>query len=130
MRLLFKTFFIIIFIFFTFFTFLNFRCENINNDDDKIIIYPVPFNPHSQLLKIRYNDTPIPVVDKVVINIYDINGDDVFNGEFDSLDNPIIWNGRNNSGKITDAGEYNIKITATNSQTGYYYSCLINFIIY
>ncbi len=86
---------------------------------DNIIAYPVPFNPNIQVLKIGYKPAvPPDTVDKVTIEIFDINGDTVFLRKYSSLNNPAIWNGYNNSGKKVKPGLYIIKITIENTQTG------------
>jgi hypothetical protein len=86
---------------------------------DNIIAYPVPFNPNIQVLKIGYKPAvPPDTVDTVTIEIFDINGDTVFLREYSSLNNPVIWNGYNNSGKKVKPGLYIIKVTIENSQSG------------
>lgn len=84
-----------------------------------IIAYPVPFNPRIQVLKIGYKPAvPPDNVNMVTIEIFDINGDSVFLREYTSLNNPVIWNGYNNSGKRVKPGLYIIKVTVENSQSG------------
>lgn len=84
-----------------------------------IIAYPVPFNPRIQVLKIGYKPSVTPdTVDTVTIEVFDINGDSVFLREYSSLNNPVIWNGYNNSGKRVKPGLYIIKVTVENSQSG------------
>ena len=91
------------------------RPLNVHN----IIAYPVPFNPRIQVLKIGYKPSvPPDTVDTVTIEVFDINGDSVFLREYSSLNNPVIWNGYNNSGKRVKPGLYIIKVTVENSQSG------------
>jgi hypothetical protein len=110
-----------------------------NPGEGDIIAYPVPFNPGRSVLTIGYRDMPAAQIfyDKVVIDIYDSNGEDVFSwtGAYDSggptpnNKNIFIWNGRNSSGDAASAGEYTIKITIDNTQTGYHDSLIIPILI-
>jgi hypothetical protein len=86
---------------------------NANN----IIAYPVPFNPRIQIMNVGYDPAVTPdAVDRVKVEIFDINGDSVLEREYSSL--PVIWNGRNGSGRMVGAGMYIIKVTIENSTTG------------
>ena len=86
---------------------------NANN----IIAYPVPFNPRIQTMKIGYDPAvTADAVNRVKIEIFDINGDLVLDREYSSL--PVIWNGRNGSGRMVGAGLYIIKVTVEKTDTG------------
>lgn len=88
---------------------------NANN----IIAYPVPFNPRIQTMKIGYDPAVTPdAVDRVKIEIFDINGDVVLEREYSSLAPAVIWNGLNGSGRMVGAGMYIIKVTVEKSDTG------------
>jgi hypothetical protein len=109
-----------------------------NPGEGDIIAYPVPFNPGKSVLTIGYRDMPAAqiIYDKVVMEFYDSNGEDVFSwtGPYDSLNPPtvkniFIWNGRNSGGEAAAAGEYTIKITIDNTQTGYHDSVIIPILI-
>ena len=95
-----------------------------------IIAYPVPFNPRTQILYIGYKPEIEPEsVDKVSIDIYDINGDKVFHRSYTSLDNAIKWNGRNNKGRSVRSGLYIIKLRVENTLSGEYGSKIIRILI-
>ena len=95
-----------------------------------IIAYPVPFNPKNQVLRIGYKpDVTAEIVNRALIEIFDINGDKVFLREYSSLSTPVIWNGRNNVGKRVKPGLYIIKITVENYQTGEQDSKIIRIVI-
>jgi hypothetical protein len=87
-------------------------------NEKSIIAFPVPFNHNIHpALNIGYTkgvtaDSPVTVK----IAIFDINGSTVFTGGYSAF--PIIWNGRNNSGRLAKPGLYIIKITIDNTTTG------------
>jgi hypothetical protein len=89
-----------------------------------IIAYPVPFNPniHNNL---KIDKIP-PEVTNIKIEIFDINGDSVFSRGYASTN--IIWNGRNNNGKIVKPGLYIIKITLETA-TGDYGKKIIRILV-
>ncbi len=87
-------------------------------NEKKIVAYPVPFNPDRQTLKIGYVGVTPDSLTKVKIEIFDINGDRVYSYEQTSLTTPIIWNGRNSTGRIVKTGMYIIKIVIEDSNTG------------
>jgi hypothetical protein len=93
-----------------------------------IIAYPVPFNPDRQVLNIAYTGAPA-IIDSVHVDIFDLNGDDVFTGDYGSFTSPILWNGRNSGGVIAEAGDYIIKVIIKNTQTGLYSECLVDIVI-
>lgn len=81
-------------------------------DMNNVIAYPVPFNPVKGTLKIANPDSYI-----IEVNIYDINGDLVCTKTGNV--NPVIWNGRDSSGRYVKPGLYIIKVTAENSSGDY-----------
>ncbi len=87
-------------------------------DMDKIVAYPVPFNPKKTVLKIDNPSSPGASTHTIHVEIFDINGDLVTRKNSSSL--PVIWNGRNNSGRYVRPGMYIIKVEAENSTTGDY----------
>lgn len=83
-----------------------------------IIAYPVPFNSNFHTLRFKYKDGTTPeTLDRVRINIYDVNGDGVFSADYSSLA-AIGWNGLNGNGKRAKPGLYLVKITIEYSATG------------
>lgn len=86
-------------------------------DLSSIIVYPVPLNPYRNPLTIKGEATVYASTYKVKIEIFDINGDPVFSGNFMSL-TIINWNGRNNNGRMVKPGLYIIKISAENLSNG------------
>lgn len=98
-------------------------------DMKNIIAFPVPFNPkiHNNIEIGNKPATSVGPIDKVKIEIYDINGDSVFKRDYSSLN--VYWNGRNNSGKIVRPGLYIIKVTLENSATGAYGKKIIRILV-
>lgn len=106
-----------------------FNC-NYQSQDDVIIAYPNPFNPGENTLKIAYTGS-CTTIDKISIDIFDINEDRVFHGDFNSFLSPIIWNGRSSySGDTVESGEYIIEVKGESSTTGYYVSNIITILVY
>ena len=99
-------------------------------DAKNIVAYPVPFNTKiHQNLRIGFKPGVISyIVDKVKIEICDINGDTVFNGEYLTLDS-VRWNGRNKKGKRVKPGLYIIKVSIENTGRGEYGSKIIRILI-
>lgn len=87
-------------------------------DMDKIVAYPVPFNPKKTVLKIDNPSSPGASTHTIHVEIFDINGDLVTRKNSSSL--PVLWNGRNNSGRHVKPGMYIIKVEAEDSTTGDY----------
>jgi len=88
-------------------------------NEDGIAAWPVPFNPSRQTLTIDYapeatKDTPAP--DRIKLEIFDINGDLVYEGQYSGL--PVIWNGRNMSGIMVHPGLYMLKLRVEQSALG------------
>lgn len=97
-------------------------------DMKTIIAFPVPFNPKiHDYLTIGTKTGSAGTMDKVKIEIYDINGDSVFKRDYSSLN--VNWNGRNNNGKIVRPGLYIIKVTLENSATGAYGKKIIRILV-
>ncbi len=96
-----------------------------------IIAYPVPFNPRKGSIKYITIGNPPSVpplaVDRITIEVYDINGDPVTRKVFSSSE--ARWNGRNDKGKLVMPGLYIIKVTAENSMTGDFGRKLIRVLI-
>jgi hypothetical protein len=86
--------------------------------------YPVPFNPNGRELWID-----IPFGDNNKIQIYDINGDHVFERSGGSGTPAMRWSGRNSSGRKVKPGLYIIKVTAEDSTTGDYGKKLIRILV-
>jgi|GEM_PF-593314 len=84
---------------------------------DGIILYPVPLDPGKQALTIadeggRYSGKTL----LVKLQIYDINGDLLFDRNYNSL--PIYWKGFSTSGKSVTNGVYIIRLTIEELNTG------------
>jgi len=82
-------------------------------DMKNIYAYPVPFNPNKHNIINISN----PLNDSLKMTVYDINGDLVI--EKSSSANPVIWNGRNGSGRLVKPGLYIIKVEIENSSGDY-----------
>lgn len=106
-----------IFITIFFIIFLSYNAFPLNMD--KIVAYPVPFNPKKQVLHIGYEPgTPPETIDRVEIDIRNINGDTVFSRVFSSLSASIQWNGENSKGKKVKSGLYIIIVKVENTANG------------
>ncbi len=96
-----------------------------------LIAYPVPFNPKKGSVKyITIGNSPSVAalsVDRIVIEVFDINGDPVVKKEFSSSE--ARWNGRNDNGRLVKPGLYIIRITAENTTTGDFGKKLIRVLI-
>jgi hypothetical protein len=91
-------------------------------DMNGVIAFPVPYNPARGPMTIR-----VPVGDSIKIQIYDINGDPVYDKSGSNGDN--LWSGRNNSGRKIKPGLYIIKVTAEDSTSGDYGKKLIRILV-
>jgi hypothetical protein len=96
---------------------------------DNVIAYPVPFNPklHKNLNITNKPLTSVGTVDRVKIEIYDINGDRVITKEYSTIN--VLWNGRNQKGKLVGPGLYIIKITLEDSASGEYKQKIIRILV-
>ncbi len=109
---------------------LSLVMQNILNafDLSSVIVYPVPLNPYKHSLTIDDQPKGLPATLKVKIEIFDINGDPVFSGNYMSL-REIKWNGRNNNGKMVKPGLYIIKISAEDLSTGAFAHRIIRILV-
>lgn len=83
-------------------------------DMDKVVAYPVPFNPKKQS-RITIGDptgTIGATAYSIKIEIFDINGDLVTKKSGSQF--PLYWNGRNDSGRYVRPGMYIIRVVAEN----------------
>ena len=88
-------------------------------DADKIIAYPVPFNPRrgERTLKIGLGQPePTGGLFRLKVEIFDVNGDLVFKRTYYN-DLPAIWNGHNSKGNLVKPGFYIMKIDLENTAT-------------
>lgn len=99
--------------------FASLRADDMKN----IVAGPVPFNPKKDFKLNIYN----PDSHTLEINIYDINGDLVCTKSGSS--NPVIWNGRDESGKYVKPGLYIIKIITDDTLTGNYGKKIIRILV-
>ena len=74
---------------------------------DKLIAFPVPFNPEKQALKLHY-ESGASVTGLISIEILDINGDHVYSRQYSTL-SLFSWKGYNDSGMRVKAGMYILK---------------------
>lgn len=95
-------------------------------DMTNIVAYPVPFNPQKNLLKIGY-PPPTTASHTVKLAIYDINGDLVIAKSFSGF--PVIWNGRNCSGRFVKPGLYILKVEVDDSDDGDYGKKVIRILV-
>jgi len=88
-------------------------------DMKDIIAYPVPFNPQQKTLTIGYKAGSSLSLSgyKVKATIYDINGDLVL--EKSRSQGPLIWNGRNSSGRFVKPGLYILKVEVEDDNGDY-----------
>lgn len=91
-------------------------------DMKNIYAWPVPFNPRKHSV-ININN---PSSDSMKITVYDVNGDMVT--EKSGSSSPLIWNGRNSSGRLVKPGLYIIKVEVENS-TGDYGKKMIRILV-
>jgi hypothetical protein len=78
---------------------------------DKLIAYPVPFNPRKgeRVLKIGFG-APEPATSyRIKLEVFDVNGDLVFNRKYTGV-MPVYWNGYNDSGNLVKPGLYLLKV--------------------
>lgn len=95
-----------------------------------IIAYPVPFNPknHNNIqIGFKPGAADIVPVNRINIEVYDINGDRVFSRDYTSLN--AVWNGRNSKGKLVKSGLYIIKISMEDTVTGDYGQKMIRILV-
>ncbi|HRX16235.1 MAG: hypothetical protein JXK07_02285 [Spirochaetes bacterium] len=89
----------------------------ISASEESIIAYPVPFNPGTTSLTIADKSssfTGVPI--RINIDIFDICGDKIFNGSYNSF--PVLWKGYSSGGKRVSNGLYIVKVTVENLSTG------------
>ena len=82
----------------------------------KLSRYPVPFNPHQQILTVNYQSGGT-AAGRIMFEVFDINGDRVFSGDYSSF--PIKWGGYASSGSRVKPGMYIIKVRVENITAGY-----------
>ncbi|HPA71381.1 MAG: hypothetical protein KBA61_05340 [Spirochaetes bacterium] len=95
----------------------------------RIVAWPVPFNPNRQTLTINYEPgfTPTAIPNLVKVEIFDINGDLVYEGQAGGL--PYSWSGRNMGGRMVHPGMYIIKLTVENTGTGAFGRRIIRIVV-
>ena len=74
---------------------------------DRLIAYPVPLNPATQTLKLKY-ETSAPA-GNFAVDIYDVSGEKVFSRKYGSLD-AFAWKGFSDRGRRLGAGLYIVKV--------------------
>jgi len=75
-----------------------------------VIAYPVPFNPDKKALIIEdKGNTITTTVDRMEVEIYDINGDTVYKRTVSSAES-LTWSGYNSRGKMVKPGMYIIRV--------------------
>ena len=87
-------------------------------DMKNIVAYPVPFNPQvDKTLTIGYPGGVQLSDHWVKVVIYDVNGDVVITKT--RSQGPLVWNGRNNSGRFVKPGLYILKVEIENDLGDY-----------
>ncbi|HOP62503.1 MAG TPA: hypothetical protein PK358_07480 [Spirochaetota bacterium] len=81
-------------------------------DMNKIVAYPVPFNPKKQNRITIGDPSAVLAGYNVKVEIFDINGDIVLKRHGSQF--PVYWNGRNGSGRYVKPGMYIIRVVAEN----------------
>jgi hypothetical protein len=91
-----------------------------------IAAYPVPFNPQKKTLTV---DNPAGTLGphKVLLSIYDINGDLVIKKTLSTF--PVKWNGRNSSGRYVKPGLYILKVEVDDDDDAHYGKKIIRILI-
>ena len=74
---------------------------------DRLIAYPVPLNPATQTLKLKYEAT-VPS-GSFAVDIFDVSGEKVFSRKYASLDE-FSWKGFSSRGRRVGAGLYIVKV--------------------
>jgi hypothetical protein len=82
---------------------------------EKLIAYPVPFDPNNQTLSLKYE--PTRSAGSVSVEIFDINGDKVLGRDYSDIAN-FTWKGYNGAGRKVSTGLYIIKVRWEDSVTG------------
>jgi hypothetical protein len=82
---------------------------------EKLIAYPVPFNPVSETLQLKYE--PTRSSGSVRVEIFDINGDKVLSRTHSAISD-FKWKGYNDEGRRVSTGLYIIKVRWEDSVTG------------
>ena len=87
-------------------------------DMKDIVAYPVPFNPHvNKTLTVGYPGGASLAGYKINVSICDINGDVVITRSRAQV--PLVWNGRNGSGRFVKPGLYILKVEIENDLGDY-----------
>ncbi len=100
--------------------------------ENYIVAGPVPFNPNRQVLNILYEPgAPAHIdPDQLKVEIFDINGDLVFEGQRSGgTVLPFTWSGRNMGGRMVHPGMYIIKLTVENTGTGAFGRRIIRIVV-
>mgnify|MGYP003588869243 CR=1 FL=1 len=74
---------------------------------DRLIAYPVPLNPDTQSLKLKYS--PVDYTGPAVVTIYDVNGEKIFSRSCADL-GLFQWKGYTDKGKHAGPGMYIVKV--------------------
>jgi hypothetical protein len=82
---------------------------------DKLIAYPVPFDPVNSTLKLKYESGASG--DSVYIDIFDVNGDCILRRNYSDILS-FRWKGFNDDGNMVSNGLYIIKVRREDATTG------------
>jgi len=82
---------------------------------DKLIAYPVPFDPVNNTLKLKYESGATG--DSVYIEIFDVNGDYILRRNYSDIVS-FRWKGYNDDGRTVSNGLYIIKVRREDAATG------------
>ncbi|MBP7736251.1 MAG: hypothetical protein KA369_09800 [Spirochaetes bacterium] len=89
-----------------------------------VMVWPVPFYPGSgivqitdlQALALEAMGYPSPMFNKVKVNIYTVDGEDVNGGVFPGY--PAVWTGRDRHGNRVEPGMYVMRVESEDVRTG------------
>lgn len=74
---------------------------------DRLIAYPVPVNPETQSLRLKYS--PAAYTGPALVEIYDVNGEKIFSRSCADL-SAFQWKGYTAKGKHAGPGLYIVKV--------------------
>jgi hypothetical protein len=83
---------------------------------EKLIAYPVPFDPANTTLKLKYQPDRTGGI-SVNIEIFDVNGDRIFSRKFADIGD-FRWKGFSDDGKKISNGLYIVKVRWEEAATG------------
>jgi hypothetical protein len=95
------------------------NCGTLVFAGDKLIAYPVPFDPNNQSLRLKYEPERNP--GNLHVEIFDINGDLVLSRDYSytsNSNNGFRWKGYDGQGRPVASGLYILKTRWEDNDTG------------